>query len=318
MVEVKKSPVPLEDRMSWEALTDYTCNRIVAKNPKDFNKKKFKEWMMKREKIGYLFDHKLIYQAYKVTQALTEDRDRFIIFSGKEGEGKSTLAIQFCSWVDLNFNMKKICMDGDKFLDRLGEMDKGEAVVLDEGGLAFLGRQAMSKRNILILQTLMIMRQKNLLVALCIPDFHLLEAYAKYHRVHKLIHIKSRGHYIGYQGFGIKKIAKDGYKYHEVLNVRVPTRCFWDGYFRKKFPSTIDHIQYMSIKDDHINEFLKKNKSKEIIAEYVSTMDVAKKFGLSQDTIRNKINDGKLPGLRMGGKIMLPIEVMSRKNLFKK
>lgn len=309
-------PPPLEDTMTWEELCEYTTKRIINKAPKDFNAKQFYQWMLLRRDIGYLFDYKLVYHAYLVAKRLEQDKDALIVFSGPEGEGKSTLAIQFCSWVDPNFNAKRICMDGDTFLRQLDERQKGDSILLDEASLDLLARDAMSRMTKLMVKTMTVMRQKNLFVAICIPNFHLLDKYVKYHRIHILIQIKERGRYKGIIGFGIKKVAFDGYKYHEIISIKIPTRCFWEGSFRKELPKIIDLEEYKLIKAQHLSGFLKNYESKKIVdKEYTNVKEVARKYNVSPEMIQKRIQQGIIPAISTGRKYLIPIEVLNKPEL---
>ena len=200
----------LEDKMTWEELVERTISKIDRYKPAGFNKKHFKKWMMKRKGRGYLFDYLLIWKCYNISKSLADDYDHFMIIAGKEGTGKSTLAIQICSWIDLSFNPKRICFNIRQFLKELAERKPAQAIQIDEAGLDLFSREAMNYMNRLLIKTFMIIRQRRLFVCLCLPNFHILDSYVRDHRVNTLLQIKQRGYYMGFLETAIKTISKDG------------------------------------------------------------------------------------------------------------
>ncbi|MFC1704715.1 hypothetical protein ACFLZ6_00115 [Nanoarchaeota archaeon] len=111
--------VSLEDKYNWSELCDITVGKIEHKL-KQKEVPSFKKWFMQREGIGYRFDYQLVLRAYRIWQELQNNLDHFAVISGREGFGKSTLALQLASWVNPNFQLTNVCYGAKSFLDILG------------------------------------------------------------------------------------------------------------------------------------------------------------------------------------------------------
>src|SRR3989344_2981069 len=87
---------------TWREKVDLVAIRLKGKGF-SFDERKFKKWLMSKEKMGYVFDELLIYRAWKIHQRLRKDYDNFTVIAGYEGTGKTTLAIDLCSYISEDF-----------------------------------------------------------------------------------------------------------------------------------------------------------------------------------------------------------------------
>lgn len=133
------------------------------------------------------------------------DFDSFIVVTGREGFGKSTVASQVALFLDPTYNLSRCCFTSDQFKEACVGADKFQAIVFDETMGYLSSRGAMSKFNRDLIKVMSEMRSKNLFVILCIPNFFELDRYAAIHRTTGLIHVYKRGR-IGCYDYRTKKL----------------------------------------------------------------------------------------------------------------
>lgn len=290
----------LEKNFTWEEIADKTVNRF-DNYKSNGEMKKFREFVLSNERVGYRFDYRMIRRAFKIYNDLRIDKDHFAVFSGLEGEGKTTFASQVCAWVDPTFSLDRYCFSISDFIDALKDSEQTNAILLDEGGQLLFSRDAMKLSSKLMARASMIMRRKNLFIAICIPNFHFLDSMIRDHRVQTLLQIKKRGKYKGFLPRAIKTVSKDGSRYKTVLNVKVPEGTFWDnGDFNKAFPKTIDYDAYLRKKDAHIAEFIDGMKEDIVDTKLVPVKRITKETGLTPKVIKGMIKNGEINGKQLG------------------
>jgi hypothetical protein len=103
----------------------------------------------------------------KVTK---EDQEVWVAFGGDTGVGKSLKAQQWGYVIDSTINIKRVCFDKDEFINAILEAKKGEVIVADEGIAIFFSRASMTREGRLIAELVAQIRQKNLVIFLCIPE----------------------------------------------------------------------------------------------------------------------------------------------------
>lgn len=303
----------LEEKYSWEELYEQTFSKIGHKlQKKDIPV--FKTWFMKREGVGYRFDYQLILRAFRIWQELHDGLDHFCVISGREGFGKSTLAIQLCSWVNPNFRLTNLCYGAKAFLDILGakadkmvdSIDKGEefigeteSLLLDEG-TELLSREALNVTNRTLTKSFFIQRALKFFVVICIPNFHMLDPVVRDHRCRTLIEVIGRGKYKAVTGDGIKTISKEGKITKEISRVSLRNGQFWHGYYNKEFPKDISHLEYEKQKFYGIKEALDTMKDDVVTKKLISVTKTCKEIGLKADTLIGFIKKGEVEGKQIG------------------
>lgn len=118
-----------------------------------------------------------------------KDKDCFIVVDGKEGAGKSTLALQLGKYVDPTLDLNRIVFTAEAFRDAVFKAKKGQVVIFDEAFTGLSSRAALSGVNRALVSLMMQMRQKNLMVIMVLPTFFLLDKYAALFRSKALIHV---------------------------------------------------------------------------------------------------------------------------------
>ena len=156
-----------------------TSNTVVIKDPK--SKKEityFLEPWIKRK-----FDDKILPDIQK------KDKDCIIAFDGKEGSGKTTVALQWCKYIDPSFNLSRICFTPEEFREVVFKAKKNEAIMFDEAFTGFSSRASLSGVNRTLISLMMQVRQKNLFIAIVLPTVFLLDKYISLFRTRVLVHV---------------------------------------------------------------------------------------------------------------------------------
>ncbi len=184
---------------------------------------------------------------------IKKNYDGFIVISGREGFGKSTLAGQIAVYLDPTYDLSRCCFTADQFIESAEEAKKFQAIVFDETMGYLSSRGAMSSFNRDLIKIFSEMRSKNLFIILCIPNFFELDRYPAMHRSTGLLYIYKRGVFGSYDYNTKKKLYLIGKKYY---SYSVPPN--FRGKFSKYFP--LNDIEYETKKQNAINSFRKTKK----------------------------------------------------------
>lgn len=163
--------------------------------------------------------------------------DAFLVVSGREGFGKSTLAAQIATYLDPTYCIERCCFTATQFEKAVNKAKKYDAIIFDETMGYLSSRGAMSHFNKKLIKIMSEMRSKQLFIILCIPNFFELDRYPALHRSTGLIHVYKRGYFMS---FGYKKkqlLYLRGKKYY-AYNVSAD----YHGRFPKWFP--LDELEY--------------------------------------------------------------------------
>lgn len=278
---------------------------------------KFKEWMLSRESVGYHFDYLLWGRAYAISRELEKDNDHISVIAGMEGSGKSTMATQLCSVVSPNFQIKNICFELPNFLKQLRDAKAGDSFQLDEGAMFLFSREAMSRDNRITTKLLTVIRQKNLHICVCIPNFFIIDSYVRDHRVKTLLQVKSRGLYKGHIGTAIKLVSKYGAKNKNVFEAKIPNGSYWDGRFNKTFPLNIDMDEYRKYKAKHLDSFLKDiTKSYGGEPRFVPLKEVKHLFTKKGSSLYDWLKSGEIKAEKMGGSWVIDRKSLEKYGFF--
>ena len=312
-------PSLIETYPVWSDMVDH-CIKTLKRNGLRINYNQFREYYISKEHIGYMFDPFLVAKCFQINNHVRKDFDHFIIFSGKEGMGKSTMAIKIGPYIDPNFNVNNICFTFNEIKKAIKDAPKYSYILIDEGGLNLYSRDAMTAVNRELTKLFMIMRQRNIVLAFCIPNFHLLDTYIRDHRSDILFQITERGKYIAFIERGIRRVSKDGHRLKEIAGVKVGAGTFWRGNFNKDLPPNFDNKTYLARKQEQMNSFLKElddtvdDEGKG--SDYVRISKTAKFIGCTTASMRNKIKTGEIEGKKIMGEYYVP--KMAHKNLCEK
>lgn len=221
-----------------------------------------------------------------------KDYDAFILYVGKEGYGKTTIALQDAIYCDPTFNLDRVCFTIDQFVEQVEKAEKYQAIVFDETMGYLSNRQSSSKFNRILIKIMSEMRSKNLFVFLCIPSLFIMDWYVAYHRTSGMIRVHERGRFCSYDYKKKQELFMKGKKSYSYC---VPANFF--GKFTKYFP--IDKEAYEAKKQESIKEWDKRTSTTERVVEqrdkcikYIYIEDrlparqVGELVGLSESQIR--------------------------------
>lgn len=295
----------LENQMTWEEIVNHVAEKVNGDN-------KFKKWMLTKENVGYLADYHLWKRAYLVQKALSEDYDHFTVITGKEGLGKSFLASIYCSMVSNSFCLNNICFELRAGVEQIRDAKKGDSVLLDEGAMFLFSRESMSDANRIMMKLFTLIRQRNIHLCICIPNFYIIDSYIRDHRVDTMLNIIRRGGYNGFNKSAINIISKEGKDTKNIYKANIPSGTSWKGYWRNKFP-TINNLNleaYKEHKRSHLESFFDEiikqvDSSSNGTTDYITIPEFARKFGLKQDTVRSHIKKGIIKAHQLGQKYLI-------------
>lgn len=224
----------------------------------------FRDWLatLIDRKLPVYWDSLTYYRVYKIYYNLTKNYDEITIVCGYEGSGKSVLASQIATAVSPTFKKERVGYDPEDLPTAFKDVKKGETVWLDEGALFLFSRNSTRRENKVIIQLLSIVRQMNLHLIICVPNFFIVDTYLRDHRVKNLIYIhKNRKEfilfkreaisYLNYHGKSVKDITRGfGYipKHHGIV-----------GCWAKNFGTTdtFTEKEYIEAKTNNMNKFMR-------------------------------------------------------------
>lgn len=247
-------------------LSEKQILKILADNLEQYKNldfKGFRDWLytLKDRGLPKYWDSLTYYRVYKIYLNLKKNYDEITIITGYEGSGKSVLASQIVTCVSPNFSKERIGYDPSDLPMVFKDVEKGESVWLDEGALFLFSRNATKTENKLIIQLLSIVRQMNLHLVICVPNFFIVDTYLRDHRVKNLIHIyKNRKNflwfkreavsYLNYYGKSVKNIGL-GFS-------KIPKHWAyvgsWNGYFGET--DQFKESDYLEAKHSNMKKFM--------------------------------------------------------------
>jgi len=184
------------------------------------------------------------------------DQDRIFIITGREGSGKSWLAMQLAAYLDNTFCLDDVCFDSDSFGKRIRHVNKLKAIVYDEAFTGLSSKGALSKENKKLIKILIECRQRNLFLFIVLPSIFILDRYITLFRSHSLFNVaisrkdyKNR-YYKVYNYQNKHKLYILGQKYMSYSKPKI-----WKKYrFYGKLPESIDKEEYQKKKTDSFKE----------------------------------------------------------------
>lgn len=212
----------------------------------------------------------------------TSDFDYVSLFCGLPGMGKSNLAQSVAKFLDPNFTVDNICMTAEDFVAKTTTCPKHSAIILDESFASLNSRVATSKDFLKILNHLQIIRQRNLFVLLCLPNFFDLgKAISIYRSMHLFVvygaEFGKRGEFAAFGRDKKRNLYIKGLKF---MNYQCVSPNFRGKFYKQK---AIDDDLYDNKKLEHLRE---QNKA-------LSTEKITKDKGILMKMVQFMKNEGK-------------------------
>lgn len=227
----------------------------------------------------------------------TKDFDYVSIIAGTPGIGKSTftqtLAKYCCPWFDENH----IAFTDESFIRITNECKPFSSVILDESFQSLNTKASMTSEFMRIINHLQIIRQKNLFLFLCLPNYFDLAKGVAIYRSHHLFVCYSpeygtRGYFAAYSRDAKKNLYINGKKF---MNYNA-TKPNFRGRFTKQ--RVLDWDKYEKNKTIYLHqqsivENLRKNLVRNKLIKYLnvkhklSSQELAELTGLALRTIQN-------------------------------
>jgi len=233
---------------------------------------------------------------YKV---LKKDFDFVGVVDGREGSGKSVLALQLAGYLDPNFNLDNVVFTSDDFIKKIKDPNtkKGECIVLDEGFNAINSRSAMTEVNRSMGAIATEMRQKNLFIFIVLPSYFDLDKQFALHRASSLFHVylkngMDRGQYLIFPRRHKLNLYLNGKK---TYNYSKPKSPFPPCKFTKYY--VVNEEAYRKKKGEAFKKRTVSNQARNWINQRNSYVKfIYKTLGLSQEEIaRIPSNYGVVP-----------------------
>src|SRR3990167_5968126 len=259
-----------------------------------------------------LFDPYMHLRLYKVYQNIFfKNLDHFIVVCGKEGVGKSTLALNIALTFDPTFNLDRVCFSTSEYLQQVGKAEKGQAFILDEGNLFLFSRESYSDTNRILIKLFALMRQKNLLTIINVPNFFTLDPYVRDHRVDTVVYCYKRGNYLGVIDKGIKKLSKDGSRLKTMGGFQYPDGSTWFGSWHSQVPKKTGFSweKYSKHKGTEFNAFLIESQqimnNKRQDSPYITIKTVKDYLPVRDAAIKRLIAEKAFETIKVGNKIFV-------------
>jgi ABC-type dipeptide/oligopeptide/nickel transport system ATPase component len=234
-----------------------------------------------------------------IKKFIRTDRDFIIVIDGREGCGKSSLALWIAEYIETEdhastFGISRVTFTEREVYKTLHDLKKYQAMIIDEGENVLFSRESMRKPNREMIKTIMsITRAKNIVIIINIPDFLMIDKYIKLKRVGCWIHIVRRGIFKFYNGKSAKTYAKFADKMRSQRKVRMPDPDFFDT-FEKRHDEL--WLQYNNKKTRKGEEDIRKKLIMAERAEHelVSLYEASLLLGFSEDRVLDMINNESL------------------------
>jgi len=120
---------------------------------------------------------------------------------GGEGVGKSVLAQQIGKYLDPSLILERITFTPKEFRDAVLKANKFQSIIFDEAFTGLASRRTMSSVNLILVEMMAEIRQKNLIIILVLPSFFDMDKYAAIHRTRCLIHVYTKNFKRGFFKF---------------------------------------------------------------------------------------------------------------------
>ncbi len=118
---------------------------------------------------------KLVSFVNYMREGLKNNFDFFLTVDGPEGSGKSAFAMHMKAIYDNCYNLDHVLYDSQDLVETLKSAPRRSFVILDEAITSFLNRMALDRFQIRLIQALSIVRDRELIFVLILPNYFVLD-----------------------------------------------------------------------------------------------------------------------------------------------
>lgn len=218
--------------------------------------------------------------------------DFFAIVLAREGDGKSTFAMECAIYIDPNFTVDQMIMTDADWWKIKPKLRKGMALVFDEGSEVAFSRDAMKRDVKNFMKELTQIRGMGLFMLFCISDIKNADRFIRERRAFALFYIPSRSNMWCYRLFG--KNPRDEKNVTDIkkalLNGEFPTPHYRNHFKALKTPLWNDYISKKKM------PFMKKERESKLVRKMreklekkmegsVNVYELKKIYGVTDKTI---------------------------------
>jgi hypothetical protein len=161
----------------------------------------------------------------------TDNMDLILLFVGREGLGKTTLATGVLSWcadaLDAmlgtipggRFPVDNVSVTAERYISKANSSEPYTCHLYDEAGMELNARRSGAATNVAFNKFLMIARHLNQVHALCIPDLFSIDVKVRFRRVTAILSVYGYTKYDG-EAWGIKRGLFDYYSGEDILRIK--------------------------------------------------------------------------------------------------
>jgi hypothetical protein len=152
-----------------------------------------------------------------------KNMDSWAMVCGYEGGGKSNFSCALAEAylgippfahrlepdVPLTLNKENWVFTAEDMLTRPYELPRGGVLIADEGATTMLADDTITKEGKEVKKLITVLRERNLFVIICVPEWDLVQPYIRARRTQMLYRCVSRGTVLAYSKPLIQRIRKD-------------------------------------------------------------------------------------------------------------
>lgn len=121
-----------------------------------------------------------------VQKAINDHWDYVVVIDGREGSGKSSLALHMKALYDGRYNLDHVLFDAQDLLDEMQHAPKRSCIVLDEAIVSLYKRDSLKEFQTLLVKAFAIVRARELFFILVLPNYFDLDTALRTRANHRL------------------------------------------------------------------------------------------------------------------------------------
>jgi hypothetical protein len=225
-----------------------------------------------------------------------KNMDSWAMVCGYEGGGKSNFscalaeaylgippyAHRLAPDVPLTLNKENWVFTAEDMLTRPYELPRGGVLIADEGATTMLADDTITKEGKEVKKLITVLRERNLFVIICVPEWDLVQPYIRARRTQMLYRCVSRGTVLAYSKPLIQRIRKD----EKSKQLVYPPPAFKDHWQERKG-------ELWAAYDKMKNDYLASRRVPKALRK-LKAGDVARMLGVAPGTVCRWAKEGEL------------------------